>query len=363
MKLFFSYSRAQAQEVTDLVDFLSIYHDWWFDKKIDAGTEWWKEILSQIRDCDVFVFVLSDDSNCSKACLAELDYADRLGKHRIILQVDEIDPAFFPPVLKADNVTGYLASDMSRKNKLLRSLKEIEDKKLYVWSSENYGNIEEPPLPISDLSVILSEIQSKETLSVDEQERILNRLERLRAKKTEKEENIIRALEQFKMRDDINYLVGTKIDALLNKGNKSNPTPISNGNHTVKNISFILRDVIAAVANATDDGNIAERLENKLHNPNNIFGRWRRARSVQNNQNLPIYYPEVIIFNNNFSFQLIQNNMQTNFGSFMYNLDQLTIYFINGAIDTRSFQCFETELYIVQYMNNIPFNIDCYLRV
>ncbi len=359
MNLFFSYSRSQKKEVVDLVDFLSIYHKGWFDSKIEAGNEWWKEILSQIRNCDVFVFVLSDDSNQSKACLAELDYADRLGKHRVILQVDEIDPAFFPPALKGDNVTSYFSNDESRKNRLLRSLKEIEDKGLYVWDTKNYGDISEPTIPISELSLILTDIKSPEPLSVDEQEKLLNRIERLIAKKNEKLENIEKAIELFKKRDDVNYLVGKKMDGMLPLEKKEDPIP-DPSNIEIK--SFVLRDVVSGVERFTEDKEISSRLKNQYHNPSQVFGRWRRVKSIQNNQSLPVLLQEYIIFNNNYSFQLIQNNMQTNFGSFSFNQESLTIYFMNGMIDTRSFQCFRDELYIVQYMNNVAFTIDCYVR-
>ncbi len=364
MNLFFSYSRAQKDEVVDLVDFLSIYHNGWFDSKIGAGVEWWKEILSQIRNCDVFVFVLSDDSNQSKACKAELEYAHKLGKHMVILQVDEIDPAFFPISLKADNITPYFALENSRKNKLLRSLKEIEDNKIYTWDDKDYKNILEPRMPISELSAILSEINTDEELSLDEQEKLLNRIERLIAKKEEKLANIEKGLELFLKRDDINYLVGKKIDAMLPLEGKVNPTnpPIPPEPDHDEITNLVLRDIVTITEKYTEDKNIRSRLKTQQHNPVLLFGSWKRLKNIQNGQSIPIMMQEFIIFNNNYAFQLIQNNMQTNYGSFMFNQEFLTINFWNGMIDTRSYQCFQNELYIVQYMNNVAFNVDCYTR-
>jgi hypothetical protein len=54
--------------------------------------------------------------------------------------------------------------------------------------------------------------------------------------------------------------------------------------------------------------------------------------------------------------------MQTNFGRFTFQGESLTITFFNGVIDTSSFQCLDNELYIVHYMNNMPFSIFCYQR-
>lgn len=365
MNLFFSYSRAQKDEVVDLVDFLSIYHEGWFDSKIGAGNEWWKEILSQIRNCDVFVFVLSEASNHSKACMAELKYANALGKHMVILQVDEIDPAFFPTSIKADNISPYFASEISRKNRLLRSLKEIEDSKIYIWDDMDYENIPLPSMPISELSAILSEIKAEEVLSLDEQEKLLNRIERLISKEEENPDLIQKGLKLFKKRIDINYLVGKKIDRLLISEEKPEPISDSESNTLDKQhrfTSLVLRDVVSIVEKFTDDKNISSRLKTQQHNPNFLFGSWRLQKIIQNGQTIPPMVQELIIFNNNYAFQLIQNNLQANYGSFMYNQEFLTINFWNGMMDTRSYQCFQSELYLIQYMNNVAFNVYCYTR-
>lgn len=354
MNLFFSYSRAQKGEVVDLVDFLSIYHKAWFDSKIGAGVEWWKEILSQIRNCDVFVFVLSDASNQSKACLAELKYADNLGKHMVILQIDEIDPAFFPPAIKADNTTPYYPAEVSRKNRLLRSLKEIKESKIYSWEGSDYDKIPLPPIPITELSAILSEIKSEDELSMDEQEKLLNRIERLIAKEEENQENIEKALKVFKKRNDISYHVGKKIDRLLDSGEMPPPKPEFK--------SLVLGDIVSILEKHTNDKNIASRLSTQQPNPNFLFGSWKLQKIIQNGQDIPPMLQELLIFNNNYAFQLIQNNLQTNYGSFTFNQDLLTINFWNGMIDTRSYQCFQTELYLVQYMNNVAFNVYTYSR-
>lgn len=360
MHLFFSYSRQQEVEIKDLVDFLSIYHNCWFDSNIGAGNEWWKEILSQIRNCDVFVFLLSEDSNRSKPCLAELSYADALGKHMVILQVDKMNMNFIPPELKDNNITPYLPSDESRKNTLLRSLKQIEDSKVHLNKDADYDSVPEPKIPISELSMIHSELKSERKLSIDEQQKILFRIERLVERKTEKFENIELVLQEFLDRDDINYRVGKKIDALMNATEPDFENVADN--FSINQEFGVVNDIGEMVAKATGDEALKGKLQKQIHNPAFLFGRWKRVLSVQNYQNLPINVEEYIIFNNNYSFQLIQNGMQVNFGSFAYNYEFLTINFVNGMIDTRSFRCFQQELYIVQYMNYLPFNIDRYQR-
>ncbi|WP_149274612.1 toll/interleukin-1 receptor domain-containing protein [Pareuzebyella sediminis] len=361
MHLFFSYSRQQEAEIKDLVDFLSIYHNCWFDSNIGAGNEWWKEILSQIRNCDVFVFLLSKDSNISKACKAELGYAEALNKHMVILQVEEINMSFILPVLKDNNITPYLPSDQGRKNSLLRNLKQIEDSKIYVRENTDYDAIPEPKIPMSEISMIHTEVKSDRKLSIEEQRKILFQIERLVEKKTEKFDNIQAILKEFLNRDDINYQIGKKIDALI-----STAEPNSKENLNMPDTNYdsgAMNDVLSMVEIAVGDKSIRQRLQDEIHNPNFIFGKWKRVLSVQNNQSLPINVEEYLIFNNNYSFQLIQNGMQITYGGFSYNAEFLTINFINGMIDTRSFRCFKQELFIVQYMNYLPFNVDCYQRM
>lgn len=51
----------------------------WLDQELHGGDTWWQTILKQIQDADVFVFALSNHSQRSKPCRAELDYARALG--------------------------------------------------------------------------------------------------------------------------------------------------------------------------------------------------------------------------------------------------------------------------------------------
>ncbi|WP_258903756.1 TIR domain-containing protein [Actinokineospora sp. UTMC 2448] len=50
------------------------------DRGEPNGPQWWDTVLSRIRRCGVFVFVVSPDSVRSPGCLAELRYAAALGK-------------------------------------------------------------------------------------------------------------------------------------------------------------------------------------------------------------------------------------------------------------------------------------------
>lgn len=92
MKVFVSYSGREEAAVRELVaDLESAGQDVWLDRDLRGGEIWWETILQQIRACDVLVLALSDRSLRSKPCRAELDYARRLGKRVLGVQVGPVE--------------------------------------------------------------------------------------------------------------------------------------------------------------------------------------------------------------------------------------------------------------------------------
>ena len=68
-KIFISYSRASMDVVEQLTqDLKDGDHDVWFDQHLTGGQKWWDNILSQIRECEIFVAALTPDFLESKAC-------------------------------------------------------------------------------------------------------------------------------------------------------------------------------------------------------------------------------------------------------------------------------------------------------
>jgi len=52
----------------------------WYDKELRGGQDWWETILNQIAHCNVFIYLLSQDSVNSSYCQAECREAERLRK-------------------------------------------------------------------------------------------------------------------------------------------------------------------------------------------------------------------------------------------------------------------------------------------
>jgi TIR domain len=75
-KIFISYDRASKDIVEQVVeDLTDDDHAIWFDQHLTGGQNWWDNILSEIRQCEIFVAALTPASLESRACQRELKYA------------------------------------------------------------------------------------------------------------------------------------------------------------------------------------------------------------------------------------------------------------------------------------------------
>src|SRR3954462_3466376 len=99
IRIFASYSRKDEAAVQDLIADLGRAHlSVWHDQALHGGDPWWQDILRRIRECDVFVFALSENSLASKPCLAELSYARALGLPVVPVQVGPVGNLRLTPV-------------------------------------------------------------------------------------------------------------------------------------------------------------------------------------------------------------------------------------------------------------------------
>jgi serine/threonine kinase PknH len=88
MAIFISYSSRDRESVENIVRALQRARESvWLDREIGPGEQWWREILGQIRDCEVFITALSENWEQSRACRAELEYAQALGLPIIPVQI------------------------------------------------------------------------------------------------------------------------------------------------------------------------------------------------------------------------------------------------------------------------------------
>lgn len=86
MKIFVSYARADKPYCIRIIETLHA-HDVWYDQRLYAGQDWWKEILRRLEWCEVFLYLLSPDSVTSQYCRRELELALRLKRDIIPVMI------------------------------------------------------------------------------------------------------------------------------------------------------------------------------------------------------------------------------------------------------------------------------------
>ncbi len=102
--IFISYSRSERIIIQQLASQLRrIYgsEEVWYDEDISGGQRWWDEIRNQIAACEIFMFMLSEESAQSEYCRKEYEEAQRQGK--------EILPVLIKPILP-ENIPNFLSA-------------------------------------------------------------------------------------------------------------------------------------------------------------------------------------------------------------------------------------------------------------
>jgi formylglycine-generating enzyme len=82
-RIFVSYSHVDTEKAKQVIDQLRrVYapNNVWYDDQLHAGLDWQQEILKQVANCDVLVYLLSNESITSPACQKEFAEAKRLQK-------------------------------------------------------------------------------------------------------------------------------------------------------------------------------------------------------------------------------------------------------------------------------------------
>lgn len=96
-EIFVSYSRADRQfieQFTPLIRQVYGNDSLWFDEDIHGGADWWKMILEEIGKCDLFIYLISNESLESPYCQAELREALRLNKQVLPVIVRRLKPPY-----------------------------------------------------------------------------------------------------------------------------------------------------------------------------------------------------------------------------------------------------------------------------
>ncbi len=139
MRLFVSYARVDKPYCVQIVNTLEV-HEVWYDQRLYAGQNWWKEILRRLDWCEGFVYLLSPDSLSSEYCRKEFELALSLGRHifPVLIHGDITLPPSLIEVQYADFSKGLTPESVKN---LLNS----------IYIAERH-QIDHPNLPVSAIS-------------------------------------------------------------------------------------------------------------------------------------------------------------------------------------------------------------------
>jgi hypothetical protein len=213
MGLFISYSSLDTAAIEPLRSALRRAHQQvWMDEDLGGGDAWWRTILEQIRNCEVFIVALSNNSLASKPCQAELSYAQALERPILPVQIGPVTSLRVTP-FAATQIIDYRNPTAEAGIELIGGV-QVQRAQLQPLPSELP---EEPPVPFAYLMRLAHNI-SQPQLSAREQADLVSEL------KSGLEEDgddpaarndIKQLLCMLRDRPDVAYRVRTDIESLL----------------------------------------------------------------------------------------------------------------------------------------------------
>ncbi len=154
MRLFVSYSSQDKAEIVNLKNALRRGHQQvWMDEELGGGEAWWRTILEQIRECEVFIVALSNNSLASKPCQAELRYAQALQRPILPVQIGPVSSMRVTP-LAATQIIDFRDPTVEAGIELIGALHE-QRAKLQPLPAELP---DEPPVPFAYLMRLANNI-------------------------------------------------------------------------------------------------------------------------------------------------------------------------------------------------------------
>jgi hypothetical protein len=216
MTVFVSHSSTDTDAVQVLVRSLhTAGRTVWLDNESLVGGEaWWSAILTQIRECDVFVFALSMNSLDSDPCMAEFDYAKALGRPILPVEVGDVPPEERRNYeVYSEQLVDYRAPTADHAIALVRALTEREGDKRALPDPLP----PEPPIPYLYLLRLGSVVRGRADISRTDQQLILAQLRAaLREERSEQVRTSVRSLlRALRERPDATHAVVTEIDEVL----------------------------------------------------------------------------------------------------------------------------------------------------
>ena len=213
--IFISYSRKNRTLVEKFADDLkAMGHNVWFDVDISGGQEWWSAILKKIRECDLFIFALTNHSLNSEACKLEYEYALDLKKQFLPVSLADVNKDLLPVRIKPYQILDYQNMDKLQLLKLIKSLHQFS-----ALQSLPDPLPPEPSIPLTPIDKLYNLIDAS-FKEEDTQAIVLAKLGEL-LKNIDYELNARQLLQSLKNRNDLLARTEGEIKRLLRKKTKN----------------------------------------------------------------------------------------------------------------------------------------------
>ena len=210
MRIFVSYARKDRQAVEALVrDLDRAGHQMWIDNELTGGQAWWDTILSQIRACDLYLFVVSPESLRSRACRSELAYGMAVDRPLLPVLIQDVIIAHAPPVIANTQIVDYRVRTVENSIALVSAVASRPP------APELTGALPAPPPPpISYMNQFAESIEAPD-LTFSQQNHLLADLRGYLGEDDDDRVAALQLLQRLRRRRDISEGIARQIDQIL----------------------------------------------------------------------------------------------------------------------------------------------------
>ena len=214
MGVFVSYSsRDRALLESLLMALRRAREQVWLDEELSGGEAWWREILDQIRACDVFIVALSQNLLESKACQAELRYARVLGKEILPVQVGPLHNMRINPLAQMQAID-FREPSVDTGIELVSSVGALRARARPLPDPLP----DEPPIPFAYLMRLASTISDPAALSAQQQTTLVAELKaglEEDGDEASARREISQLLAMLRDRPDVTWRTRTEVESVL----------------------------------------------------------------------------------------------------------------------------------------------------
>jgi serine/threonine kinase PknH len=220
VKVFVSHAQrnADSPELAGLIrDLNRLSTSVWIDQDLTGGQPWWDQILEEIRACDVFIFVVTNESIQSKPCEAEVNWAIANKRPILPIKITEVPEWRVREPVASSQIIDYTRRGAAGDAAIdcLLALRGAIDR----FSSRA---IEPPPdpappapdVPFSTLRRLQPFLDAGD-LPLTNQEEFMRQVRIHRDDVDSDRLSLIEVLNQFRSRPDTAYSVVIEIDGML----------------------------------------------------------------------------------------------------------------------------------------------------